>query len=80
MLLMNLPINNGLIELARLCALSPESINDGLTTAPSKRLKTNIPVYDKVNDGAELSSLIGLAAIRGKCPRFNAWLSTLESI
>jgi hypothetical protein len=72
--------HNGLAALAALCANAPETINDGLTTAPSKRLITNIPAYDKVNDGAELASLIGLPAIRHNCPRFDAWITQLEHV
>lgn len=66
--------------LTALCSNPPESINNGLTTAPSKRLQTHIPIYDKVTDGPELAKLIGLGTIRVKCPRFNDWLVQLEGI
>jgi hypothetical protein len=69
--------NAGLIAL---CANDPEMVNNGITSAPSKRLHANIPGYDKVNDGPELAILIGLNKIRIKCPRFNAWLAKLEGI
>lgn len=71
---------SGLANLAALCAIDPETINNGLTSAPSKRLIANIQSYDKVNDGIELAKLIGLPAIRLKCPRFNAWITKLEKI
>ena len=72
--------HNGLATLATLCASSPETINNGTTSAPSKRLTLNIPAYDKVSDGAELAKLIGLPTIRHKCPRFDAWITRLETI
>jgi hypothetical protein len=58
---------------------NPESINDGKDSAPSIRLENLIEGYDKVIDGAILAHEIGLANIRSKCPRFNAWIETLES-
>ncbi|MBC7554402.1 MAG: DUF4276 family protein [Taibaiella sp.] len=70
----------GLVNLAALCALDPETINDGIATAPSKRLSDNIPAYDKVTDGIELASLIGLNKIRCRCSRFDAWITRLEGI
>ena len=63
-----------------LCSLNPEEVNNGLTTAPSKRIIQNIPGFDKVNAGPDICSLIGLTIIRGKCPRFNMWLSALGAI
>ncbi|OMP79153.1 DUF4276 family protein [[Flexibacter] sp. ATCC 35208] len=68
------------IDLATLCALDPESVNDGVLTAPSKRLKKIIRGYDKVNDGYELAKLAGLTIIRNRCPRFNNWLNQLENL
>lgn len=67
-------------ELLSICILPPESVNNGRASAPSKRLMYHIPAYDKVNDGVELLILVGLQNIRNKCPRFNAWITKLESI
>ena len=67
-------------DLTTICAAPPETINNGLLSAPSKRLKNNIPAYDKVNDGSELAILIGLPTIRMKCPRFDKWIKKLEAI
>lgn len=58
----------------------PELINDGASTAPSKRILQRFPNYQKVIDGVLLVEAIGLGTIREKCPHFNAWLSCLESL
>lgn len=59
---------------------SPEDIDDGEFTAPSKRILHQIPDYDKVLAGSETAILIGLSAIRAKCPHFNAWVEKLEGL
>ncbi len=59
---------------------TPEDINDGPNTAPSKRIAQVIAEYNKVTDGLLIAQQIGLSAIRAQCPRFNAWLATLESL
>jgi Domain of unknown function (DUF4276) len=66
--------------LAAICALPPETVNDGVTSAPSKRLESNIRGYDKVTDGVELAKMIGLPTIRGRCPRFDGWLQAVEAM
>jgi hypothetical protein len=60
----------------------PEEINEGATTAPSKRIIRHLPVYErsKVRVGAAAAAAIGLPALREKCPHFNDWLSRLESL
>jgi hypothetical protein len=62
--------------------LRPEEINEGATTAPSKRIIRHLPVYErsKVRVGAAAAAAIGLPALREKCPHFNDWLSRLESL
>ena len=60
--------------------INPEEINDGVQTAPSKRLERIIKNYNKVVYGSLLSQEIGLDKIRSKCPRFNNWISALEHI
>lgn len=57
---------------------SPEEINDGRETSPSQRLK-KIPGYDKVLWGSTVTMNTGLRQIRAACPRFDEWLSELES-
>ncbi len=59
---------------------NPEMINNGNETAPSKRLEKIIKGYDKVAFGSLLAHDIGLEKIRSKCPRFNNWITRLESI
>ena len=59
---------------------TPEDINDSSDTAPSKRIAELIPRYQKVVHGSVLAAEIGLEAIRAACPRFNAWLTRLESL
>lgn len=58
----------------------PEDINDDRQTAPSKRLARVIPRYSKVVDGPLIAMEVGLATIRSECPRFDAWVSRLESL
>ncbi|HQU45414.1 MAG TPA: DUF4276 family protein [Pirellulales bacterium] len=61
---------------------SPEEIDDGPTTAPSKRIIALIPAYEgsKATAAPQLAAAIGLETIRGKCPHFAAWLTLLESL
>ncbi|MFK8104442.1 MAG: DUF4276 family protein [Saprospiraceae bacterium] len=59
---------------------NPEMINNNIQTTPSKRLEKLILGYNKTLFGEILSEAIGLKAIRKKCPRFNQWISKLESI
>ena len=58
---------------------TPEDINDSSETAPSKRIASVVPRYDKVLDGPLVAMETGLRAIRLECPRFDAWISHLES-
>lgn len=57
---------------------NPELINDGPETAPSKRIIREIPEYDKVGAGVLVTEKIGLETLRGKCPHFAQWLTSLE--
>ncbi len=59
---------------------NPELINDGLTTAPSKRILQEIPEYDKVTAGVSVVKKIGIPVLREKCTHFNEWLTVLESL
>ena len=61
---------------------TPELINDGPQTAPSKRIIDFFPDYEKAKTtfGPQLAAKIGLSVIRGRCPHFNEWLSKLESL
>ena len=59
---------------------TPEDVNDSDDTAPSKRILTVMPRYNKVVDGPRIAKDIGLAIIRDTCPRFDAWMKHLESL
>lgn len=59
---------------------SPEQINDGPETAPSKRLVAAIPDYRKTLHGPLIAADIGLDAIRAECPHFNRWLQCIEAL
>jgi len=59
---------------------SPELINDGPDTAPSKRILKEIPEYDKVGAGVLVAEKIGLEILRKKCNHFAEWLACLEQL
>jgi hypothetical protein len=61
---------------------TPELINDGLQTAPSKRIIAQFPSYGKAKStfGPQLAARIGLPVIRRACYHFNQWLLKLESL
>lgn len=70
-----------------LCALaarhkSPEEINEGDETSPSKRIEEQIPGYSKskVPATAIIMQQIPLDTIRKKCRHFDAWLTKLEAL
>ena len=61
---------------------TPELIDDGQHTAPSKRITAEFPDYEdaKTVVGPQVAEAIGLDLIRQKCPHFNSWISRLESL
>jgi hypothetical protein len=65
---------------ASLGSAAPEDINDGETTAPSKRLLAHVPSFSKTLHGPLATGATGLASIRAQCPRFDAWVTCLESL
>jgi hypothetical protein len=74
----------GITDLADLVSRfkSPEEINQGEATAPSKQIISRIPEYEdlKASVGASIADKIGLDTIRKKCPHFHEWLTTLEKL
>jgi hypothetical protein len=58
----------------------PELVNDGPTTAPSKRLAAHWPRYSKLLHGPRALSALGLDKLRGQCPHLDAWLTRLETV
>lgn len=61
---------------------SPELINDGDVTAPSKRIIAQFPDYEgaKVVVGPQVAEAIGLERLRAKCPHFSEWVRQLEQL
>jgi hypothetical protein len=70
-----------LITLAT-CYASPEDIDDGQETAPSKRIIQEIPEYErrKASAAPVIAAKIGLPLLRHKCPHFRHWLNQLEAL
>jgi hypothetical protein len=61
---------------------TPEHIDDGADTAPSKRIIQVLPNYArlKAQAGPAIAQRIGLPALRSACGHFDEWLSRLESL
>jgi hypothetical protein len=61
---------------------TPELIDDGRHSAPSKRIIAELPDYEDAKSavGPQVAELIGLEVIRGKCPHFATWLARLEKL
>lgn len=59
---------------------SPEHINDGVNTAPSKRILSVCNEYDKVIHGSLIALDIGLDRIRRECLLFDSWVKRLEAL
>ena len=58
---------------------TPEDINDGPTTAPSKRIEALFPTYRKTLHGPLTAQRIGLARIREECPHVETWFRQMEA-
>lgn len=72
------PINALAAEIAG--APTPEHVNEGRQTAPSKRILRHIPGYKKNIGGALVAMEIGLPMIRSRCRHFDQWVTTLENL
>ncbi len=59
---------------------SPEEINDSPETAPSARIQSLMPAYQKPTTGVQAAQHIGLDSIRNQCPHFAHWLHHLETL
>lgn len=59
---------------------SPEDINDGPTTCPSRRIMNIFQSYQKPLHGSLIASRIGLEKIRSECSHFDEWLKKIEEI
>lgn len=65
------------LKQTRTLFLSPEHINDGAESAPSKRICKIFPTYVKTSYGLAIAKAIGLVRMRSECKHFNSWLETL---
>jgi len=52
---------------------NPEDINEGALTAPSKRILSFHPRYEKVVEGNLIALEIGIEKFIEKCPHFRKW-------
>lgn len=66
-------------ELQRIVHLEsgPELVNDGVDTAPSKRIMSAYPQYAKTIDGPLVIAEVGLDVIRSTCPHATAGSTSL---
>lgn len=58
---------------------SPELINDGPDTCPSRRICQIVPQYSKTASGPLIVKQIGLPTLRRECHHFDEWLAVIES-
>ncbi|MEW6694174.1 MAG: DUF4276 family protein [Pseudomonadota bacterium] len=65
---------------AMAAANAPEDINDHPQSAPSKRILTHMPEYQKTFHGPLIACDIGLDAMRAACPHFASWLDKLDGL
>lgn len=57
---------------------NPELINDGVETAPSKRIINCIDSFDKANVGVNVLEKIGIENLVEKCHHFSEWIKCIE--
>ena len=71
-----------LVEMVAREGGNPELINNGATTAPSKRIIAEIPEYDgsKATVGPLVVGKIGIPKLRERCAHFAEWLQRLEKL
>lgn len=68
------------LERVRQAFATPEDIDDGRRSAPSKRIARAVRSYDKPVHGPRVARAIGLPVIRAECPRFDRWVSWMEAL
>jgi hypothetical protein len=59
---------------------TPEDIDEGFLTAPSRRLRGAFAAYQKTLHGPLAVAAIGIDRIRAACPHFARWLECVEAI
>jgi hypothetical protein len=67
------------LEAIRGAFKTPEHIDEGNDTSPSKRICRVLPQYVKPLSGPLIAKRIGLAKLRAECRHFNNWLKRLET-
>lgn len=67
---------------ADIAGYTPEEINQGQHSSPSKRIISHYPLYDddKPVWGSLIAQDIGIEPMRQACPHFNDWITMLENI
>lgn len=69
------------LQAVRASVDTPEHINDGYETKPSKRLeKTLLPRYQKTTHGPRAAERITLSVIERECSHFRAWMDSLRRL
>jgi Domain of unknown function (DUF4276) len=76
------PDEDKLLELTSIADAfgTPEEINDNKQTAPSRRLASLFPAYQKPLHGRLIAQRATLTVIRGRCNHFNNWLQKIEGL
>lgn len=59
---------------------NPELINDSKETAPSKRILSCIPDYDKAGVGVAILEKIGVDALCASCKHFSEWIDRIKRL
>jgi hypothetical protein len=59
---------------------TPEHINEGVDSAPSKRLIQLYEVYRKPVFGPLITQRTGMVVLRQSCPHFHQWIERLEAL
>lgn len=59
---------------------TPEDINDGVGTTPSKRISSMFPEYQKPLNGPQAAEKITLPRMRQECHHFDEWVRQLEKL
>jgi len=59
---------------------TPEDIDDGPVTAPSKRIIEAFPQYRKVLHGTTAAQSVGILAMRRECPHFREWFDRMAGL
>jgi hypothetical protein len=58
---------------------TPEDINEGVNTAPSKQVEGIYPAYRKAVDGTLAAQAVGIETMRRECTHFRTWLERMNA-